>query len=185
MCKASKFNLSYESLTSFKAGQALCNLPVSEPKFYAELVGQQSQHPAPTLSAKEAKSKDVEENNLDVFRDDSRVPLTEVMRAQEEPTIATGDDITGTNDCDYVLDDGGSLVSNADAEMTFVECVNNITVDVTPQGHGQQKKRRNVLYSSNMWTDNLGYDSDAQSTHIYVIGQQKKMEFYLPKKKDL
>jgi hypothetical protein len=82
------------------------------------------------------------------------VPLTEVLRAQEEPTLANEDDIMATNDRDYVLDDGGSLVSNADAEMTFIECVNNTTVDVTPQGRGQRKKRKNVLCSSNfMWTE--------------------------------
>ena len=73
--------------------------------------------------------------------DDSEVPLTEVLRAQEEPTLANEDDITAANDRDYVLD-GGGLVSNADAEITFIECVNNTTVDVTPQGRGQRKKRK-------------------------------------------
>jgi hypothetical protein len=88
------------------------------------------------------------------------VPLTEVLRAQEEPTLANEDDIMATDDCDYVLDDGSGLVSNADAKMTFIECVNNTTLDVTPQGRGQWKKRKKVLYSSSMWTDNLDYDSD-------------------------
>ena len=137
MCKSGKFNLSYESLTSFKVGQALHDLPVSDPEFYAELVRQQSQQPAPTLSVEEAKFEDVEENNLDIFGDDSKVPLTEVLKAQEEPTLANEDDITPTDDHDYVLDDGGSLVSNADAEITFIECVNNTMVDVTPQGCSQ------------------------------------------------
>jgi len=64
------------------------------------------------------------------------------------------------DDCDYKLEDGGGLISNADAETTFVECVNNVTVDATPRGCGLQKKRKNVLYSSNWWTDNLNNDSD-------------------------
>ena len=72
-----------------------------------------------------------------IFGDDSKVPLTEVLKAQEEPTLANEDDITPTDDHDYVLDDGGSLVSNADAEITFIECVNNTMVDVTPQGCSQ------------------------------------------------
>jgi hypothetical protein len=65
------------------------------------------------------------------------------LKAQEEPTLANEDDITPTDDRDYVLDDGGGLVSNADAEMTFIECVNN----TVPQ-------------SGNLWTDSLNYDSD-------------------------
>jgi hypothetical protein len=64
------------------------------------------------------------------------------LKAQEEPTLANEDDITPTDDRDYVLDDGGSLVSNADAEMTLIECVNN----TVPQ-------------LGNLWTDNLNYDS--------------------------
>ena len=71
MCKSSEFNLSYDSLTSFEAGQTLRDLPVSDPEFYAE----RSRRPAPTLSAEEAKLEDVEENNLNIFGDDSEVPL--------------------------------------------------------------------------------------------------------------
>ena len=82
--------------------------------------------------------EDVEENNLDIFRDDSEVPLTEVLKAQEEPTLANKDDITPTDDCDYVLDNGSGLVPNAYAEMTFIECVNNTMMDVTPQGCSSQ-----------------------------------------------
>jgi hypothetical protein len=51
---------------------------VSDPEFYAEyaeLVGQRSRWPAPTLSVEEAKLEDVEENNLNIFGDDSEVPL--------------------------------------------------------------------------------------------------------------
>jgi len=65
------------------------------------------------------------------------------------------------DDHDYTLDEGSGLVSNTDAEMTFFESVNNATVNVTPQGHSQQKKRKNILYSLNTWTDNLNYDSDS------------------------
>jgi len=63
-------------------------------------------------------------------------------------------------DSDYILEDGGGLISNANAETVFVECVNDIAVDVTPWGCGLQKKRKNVLYSSNWWTDNSTSDSD-------------------------
>ena len=122
------------------------DIPVSDFEFYSDLVGQRSRQPAPTLSADEAESEDVGENNLDIFRDDSEVPLTEVLRAQEEPTLANEDGITAAiDDRDYVLDDGGNLVSNA----IFIE---NTTVDVTAQGRGQRKKRKYNLYSSNMWT---------------------------------
>ncbi|KAF8236343.1 hypothetical protein L208DRAFT_1207761, partial [Tricholoma matsutake] len=37
ICKAGNLNSSYESLMSFEVGQALCDLPVSDPAFYAEL----------------------------------------------------------------------------------------------------------------------------------------------------
>ena len=46
------------------------------------------------------------------------------------------------------------------AESSFVECVDNITVDVTPRGRGLRKKRKKVLYSSNWWVDNSTSDSD-------------------------
>jgi len=63
-------------------------------------------------------------------------------------------------DSDYILEDGSGLILNANAETVFVECVNDIAVDVTPWGHGLWKKRKNVLYSSNWWTDNLTSDGD-------------------------
>jgi len=160
MCKAGDFNLLYESLTSFQAGQALRDLPVSDLEFFAELVRWQSQQQAPTLSAEEAESEDLEESSLDVFRDDSEVPLKEVLRVQEEPLVENADDVIEFNDHDYKLEDRGGLISNADAETTFIECVNNVTVDATPRGRGLWKKRKNVLYSSNWWTDNSNNDSD-------------------------
>lgn len=83
-----------------------------------------------------AKSEDLEESNLDVFGDDSEVPLKEVLRVQEEPPL---------DDRDYIFAEGGGLISNADAETAFVECVNNVTVDATPRGRGLRKKRKNVL----------------------------------------
>lgn len=160
MCKAGDLNLSYESLTSFEAGQALRDLPVSDPAFYAELIGQRSRQPAPSLSADEAESEDLEENNLDVFGDDSGVPLKEVLRVQGEPVTETAGEVIEGDDRDYLPEDGGGLISNADAETVFVECVNNVTVDATPRGRGLRTKRKNVLYSSNWWMDNSNSDSD-------------------------
>jgi len=114
------------------------------------------------LSAKEAESEDLKEHNLDVFGDDSEVPLKEVLRVQGEvlPPAENADDVTEVDDCDYVTEVGGGLVSNADAKTAYIECVNNMTVDATPRGCGLWKKRKNVLYSSNWWTDNSNSDSD-------------------------
>ena len=69
----------------------------------------------------------------------------------------------GTSQIPLSSPDGGGLISNADAETSFVECVDNITVNVTPCGCGLQKKRKNVLYSSNWWVDNSSSDSDELS----------------------
>jgi hypothetical protein len=40
-----------------------------------------------------------------------------------------------------VLDNGGGLVSNANAEMTFIECVNNTTVDVIKVVANRRKEK--------------------------------------------
>jgi len=54
------------------------------------------------------------------------------------------------------------LASTADAETTFVECIEGQITDVTPlQGWGLRRKRKNVLYSAQWWTDNSNYDSDS------------------------
>jgi len=81
--------LSYESLTSFEASQALHDLPVSDPEFYTELVGQQSQQLAPTLSSEDAETKDLEGNHLSVFGDDSKVLLKELLRNHPLKTLTT------------------------------------------------------------------------------------------------
>jgi hypothetical protein len=53
---------------------------------------------------------------------------------------------------DYTLEDRGGLISNANAETAFIECVNNVMVDATHRGRGLQKKRKNILYLSDWWT---------------------------------
>jgi hypothetical protein len=52
------------------------------------------------LSAKEAESEDLKNSDLDVFRDDSKVPLKEVLRVQEELLIENADDLIEVDDCD-------------------------------------------------------------------------------------
>ncbi|RDB20753.1 hypothetical protein Hypma_012086, partial [Hypsizygus marmoreus] len=148
MCKAGKFNLSYESLISLEALQALRDLPVTDPKFFAELIAPRSRQP-PTLSSEEADLEDLEEDSLNVFGDDSEVPMGTVLQVQGEPVrLEVKSDVADADDRDYIPEDGGGLVSNADAETTFVECIGNRVVDATPQGRGLRKKRKNVMYSA-------------------------------------
>lgn len=65
------------------------------------------------------------------------------------------------DDCDYTLEEGGGLISNMNAETAFTKSVKKVIVDATPCGHGLQKRRKNVLYLPNWWTDNSNYDSDS------------------------
>ena len=89
------------------------------------------------------------------------VPLREVFKVHIEPLIENADVGMEVDDHDYTLEEGGGLISNTDTETAFTKSVNNVMVDATPHGHGLWKKRKNVLYSPNWWTDNSNYDSDS------------------------
>jgi len=87
MCKAGKFNLLYNSLTSHKAQQALRNLPNTEATFFAEISQprSRSEHAVPILDEHQIQQEDSEilYGGLDAF-DDSDVPLPEVAVHQDE-----------------------------------------------------------------------------------------------------
>jgi len=89
----------------FSGRSSLARPPSFRPGVLCWAVRWQSQQQAPTLSAEEAESEDLEESSLDVFRDDSEVPLKEVLRVQEEPLVENADDVIEFNDHDYKLED--------------------------------------------------------------------------------
>jgi hypothetical protein len=62
MCKAGQFNLSYDSLTSHEARQALRNLPNTDPTFFAEISQPRScsEHAAPFLDEHQIQQEDSE-----------------------------------------------------------------------------------------------------------------------------
>ena len=81
MCKAGQFDLSYESLTSREARQALHDLPNTDPAFFAEISKprSRSQHVAPVLSDDQVAQEDSEDQygGTDAL-DDSDVPVVDV-----------------------------------------------------------------------------------------------------------
>jgi hypothetical protein len=58
----------------------------------------------------------------------------EVLRVQEE--LLVDNDDGALNGSDYALENGGGLISNANAKTAFIECVNHVTINATPRGLG-------------------------------------------------
>jgi hypothetical protein len=83
MCRAGDFNLSYESLTSFKAREKLRNMKTTDPEFWAELTAGVHQ----TIRDDEVVDEDDVEVAATRFDDDSDLPcdaiIAHVVHSQE------------------------------------------------------------------------------------------------------
>jgi hypothetical protein len=157
MCKAGEFNLSYASLTSLEARRVLCELPESDPDFWAELTQPRTRLSAPALTTEEALEEDADAMDLDNPGDDSVVPLEVVAE------LMAGDaDISD----EFVPGDEWGLVSTADAEETLREVIEGVEIDTTQatkngEGRGQRKKMKNRLYPDDLWVNALGSEEEA------------------------
>ena len=69
-----------------------------------------------------------------------------------------------------LLDNGGGLVSNANAEMTFIECVNNTTVDVIKVAANRRKEKMFFVYLICKQTTQSMIMTHRVLTYIYIIG---------------
>jgi len=164
MCKAGKFNLSYDSLTSHEARQALRDLPNTKPTFFAEISQprSRSEHAVPVLNEHQIQQEDSEilYGGPDAF-DDSDVPLPEVAAHQDEIVAQFGqanfDRTQAVEDLEhtYVAFENHGLSSAAEAEDVLVESVDAHVTDVSGAFTGRPKRkcRANVLYASKNWLD--------------------------------
>ena len=162
MCKASPFDLSYESLTSHEAQQALCNLPNTDLTFFTEISQpcSHSQHAAPVLNNDQAAQEDSEAqySGADAL-DDSDVPVPEVDAHQVELVSKSQTNSTQQDEEDlvhtYVTDDKGGLSSVAEAEDTLIESIDSHIVDVTSAFMSRATciHHSNILYSGKEWMD--------------------------------
>ncbi|KAF8891917.1 hypothetical protein CPB84DRAFT_1848812 [Gymnopilus junonius] len=157
MCAARKFNLSYESLTSFEACHALHKLPQTDPEFFAELMQPRAQANVPILSKDQIAFEDVAPSDS-LPEDDSDVPLAELMAYQEEMQGTQMAVDAGMVDVEevYVAEEDGGLVSTAEAEKTVIEAVGKEVIDTTASTSLMQARRtrkKNVHYDNDWWHD--------------------------------
>jgi hypothetical protein len=142
MCKGGEFDLSFESLTSHAAQQALRDLPMTDPKFFAEITQPRSHiNVPPSLNPEQEALEDALPDEGPT--DDSDVPFLEVHAHHHEtlhPMIPTP--LPDASQV-YVPIKAGGLSSTACAEETLVESVDGEVVDVTPQEDSRGCSRRN------------------------------------------
>lgn len=148
MCKSGDLNLSYESLTSPLARQLLCDLPTSDPIFFAELSLPRSRV---KLTEEEKNCEDCDPLDEDLPSDDSSVPLEAVLDAVHG-TLPEDD-----SESLFVASMDG-VISQAEAEETLVEEVDGVVIDTTSMveqetGCGRRKKFRNRLYEPQNWLE--------------------------------
>ena len=165
MCKAGPFDLSYESLTSCEAQQALHDLPNMDPTFFIEISQphSHSQHAVPILNDDQAAQEDLEVQygGADAL-DNSNVPLPEVDAHQvklvsksqthsSDSTQEHEEDLVHT----YITDDKGGLPSVAEAKDTLIESIDSHVTDVSSAFMGRATCicPSNVLYSGKKWMD--------------------------------
>ncbi|PPR03038.1 hypothetical protein CVT26_004573 [Gymnopilus dilepis] len=166
MCSAGKFNLSYESLTSHEARQALRELPQTDPEFFAELTQPRTRATVPTLSPEQIEVEDAAPSSDSTPDDDSDVPLTELIAYQAETQVEPASEVPAVEVAEevYVADESGGLVSTAEAEETLVEAVGAEIIDATPvssSGRVRRTRRLNVRYHNEWWHDHADEDEDA------------------------
>ena len=104
-----------------EARQILCNLPETDPAFFAELTQPQSRVSASTFTPEEAILEDMEVSKLNNPGDNSIVSLKTVTNRLEGDIYDNG----------YIPDNEWGLVSAAETEKTLVDKVNGIRVDRT------------------------------------------------------
>jgi len=165
MCKAGPFDLSYESLTSREARQALRDLPNTDPTFFAEISQpcSRSRHAVPILNDDQTAQEDseVQYGGADAL-DDSDVPVPEVDAHQVELVSKFQTHSTQEDEEDlvhiYVIHDEGGLSSVAEAEDTLIESIDSHVTDVSSAFTGRATRihRSNVLYSGKEWMDSDG-----------------------------
>jgi hypothetical protein len=137
MCRTTEFNLSYESLTSFKARENLRNMKITNPEFWAELMAGKRQ----MVREDEVVDEDDVEMAARRFDDDSDLPCDAII------DIVHGQEVVGVRvQNDRVV--STAAVEAVDYEAEKPEWADEIGTSTGP-GSRERSKRKvkaNTLY---------------------------------------
>lgn len=145
LCCTGNFNLSYVSLTGYKARQKLRELKETNPKFWKEL----TQKKASELIVISENMAEDEDSKAAVFEDDSDVPCKVVIA-----------NFLGVSPTGVKLNDTGEIVLAAVAESmetpldaVKLEIKNNLgnNSDNSGLGHGKRKRTQTMLYNTKLF----------------------------------
>lgn len=156
MCHTGNFNLSYNSLISYKARQKLCDLKTTDPEFWAEL----TQRTRPVLEFPGETIVEDDEMTEPLFEDDSDLPC-EMIVASVLGSSPAG--VVSTSNGDMISTATAELIDNTEMEMPNHDC--DAGVGVGDLGCGKQKRTNNKLYDS-FWRHNNNDGSDQESLKL-------------------
>jgi hypothetical protein len=144
MCRAGKFNLSYESLTSFDARENLRNMKNTDLEFWIELTGDTG---ISDVDENIAQEGDPHLPDITEFDDDSDLPCGAIIAS-----------VTGLqHSVDITRSADGDLLSSAQTEFLDGQMAEALSLGVTGSvgehgveelGVGKRKRRGNTLYQS-------------------------------------
>jgi hypothetical protein len=163
MCRTGKFNMSYESLTSYEARQKLRDLKETDPKFWDQL----TQKAAPDVDIPANKHIAEDEDATDpLFEDDSDLPcdavVANVLGSQPAGVrLTTSGDMTSTAAAELLKPYRTDMVSD-DVEVEGKDVAASV-VELGTLGRGKRKRTANRLYDSkSFWRHNDRDTSDQE-----------------------
>jgi len=148
------FNLSYDSLTGYKARQKLCDLKTTDPDFWAELT--QKATVKLIVHPNEVVAED--EDTVDpLFKDNSDLPCEAIITNITDSSPAG---VASTSNGDMMLTAAAESLDDNEMEIPDDSSMGTGKLDL---GCGKRKRTANKLYNTNsFWRHNNDDTSDQE-----------------------